>query len=110
MTADSPIQTEDLISVRSRISWGAIIAGSVLALALYFLLTLLGGAIGFSISDRFGGRTIGIAAAIYAIVVTAGCLFAGGLWPASSPLGKTSGKEPCTACSCGRRFSRCSCG
>jgi hypothetical protein len=47
-------------------------------LALYFLLTLLGGAIGFSVSDKFAGRDIGMAAAIYAIAVTAICLFAGG--------------------------------
>lgn len=72
------VGVEDMVGVRTRISWGAIIAGSVLALALYFLLTLLGGAIGFSISDKFGGKTIGIAAAIYAIVVTGACLFAGG--------------------------------
>ena len=75
---DSPVGVEDVAGVRSRISWGAIIAGSVLALALYFLLTLLGGAIGFSVSDKFGGRSIGIAAAVYAIVVTGVCLFVGG--------------------------------
>ncbi|MDY3555234.1 hypothetical protein R5W24_004373 [Gemmata sp. JC717] len=75
---EQPVGVEDLAGVRSRISWGAILAGSVLAVALYFLLTLLGGAIGFSVSDKFGGRTIGIAAAVYAIVVTAFCLFAGG--------------------------------
>jgi len=75
---DSPVGMEDLAGVRSRISWGAIIAGSVLALALYFLLTLLGGAVGFSVSDKFEGRNIGIAAAVYAIVVTALCLFVGG--------------------------------
>jgi len=69
---------EDLAAVRSRISWGSIVAGSVLALALYFLLTLLGGAIGFSVSDKFEGRNIGMGAAVYAIVVTALCLFAGG--------------------------------
>jgi hypothetical protein len=72
------VGVEDLAGVRSRISWGAILGGSVLAIALYFLLTLLGGAIGFSISDKFGGKTIGIAAAVYAIAVTAFCLFAGG--------------------------------
>ena len=74
----SHVDLEDVSGVRSRISWGAIMAGSVLALALYFLLTLLGGAIGFSVSDKFEGRNIGIAAAVYAIVVTAVCLFAGG--------------------------------
>ncbi|WP_020476570.1 hypothetical protein [Zavarzinella formosa] len=77
-TQGSVIGAEDVIGVRSRISWGAIIAGSVLALALYFLLSLLGGAIGFSVSDKFGGRTIGITAAVYAILATSVCLFVGG--------------------------------
>ncbi len=82
MTGERTEQTvgaEDLVGVRSRISWGPIVAGSVLALAMYFLLTLLGGAIGFSISDKFEGKTISIAAAVYAIVVTAASLFVGGL-------------------------------
>ena len=77
-SARTGVDIEDIAAVRSRISWGAIAAGSVLALALYFLLTLLGGAIGFSISDKFEGKNIGLAAAIYAIAVTALCLFAGG--------------------------------
>lgn len=76
---ESPVGVEDLVGVRSRISWGAIVAGSVLALALYFLLTLLGSAIGFSVSDKFEGRNIGAGAAVYAVLVTAACLFAGGV-------------------------------
>jgi hypothetical protein len=75
---EQSVGVEDVSGVRGRVSWGAILAGSVLALALYFLLTLLGGAIGLSVSDKFGGKTIGIAAAIYAVVVTAVSLFAGG--------------------------------
>jgi len=78
MADTSAVYAEDLVPVRSRISWGAITAGSVLALALYFLLTLLGGAVGLSVSDRLEGRTIGIGAAVYAILVTASCLFVGG--------------------------------
>ena len=74
----SSVYAEDAASVRSRISWGAIVAGSVLALALYFLLTLLGGAIGFSIGDKTSAQSLGVAAAVWAIVVTAACLFAGG--------------------------------
>lgn len=74
----SMVGTEDLLPVRSRISWGAVLAGAVLALAVYFLLTLLGGAIGLSVSDKFEGRNIGNAAAVYAIVATAGCLLLGG--------------------------------
>lgn len=72
------VDVEDVMAVRSRISWGAIVAGSVLAIALYFLLTLLGGAIGLSVSDKFAGKNIGMAEAVYAIAVTALCLFTGG--------------------------------
>jgi len=75
---DTAVGVEDISGVRSRICWGAILAGSVLAIAMFFLLTLFGRAIGFSVSDKFEGKNIGMAAAIYAIVVTAICLFAGG--------------------------------
>lgn len=78
MVGDSTVHTEDLVPVRGRISWGAILAGSVLALSLYFLLTLLGGAIGFSISGSTSAQTVGVAAAVWAIIVTAACLFVGG--------------------------------
>jgi len=78
MVSNSPVQTEDLVAVGSRIRWGAIVAGSVLSLALYFLLTLLGGAIGFSVSDRTTAQELGMAAAVWAIGVTAVCLFVGG--------------------------------
>ena len=47
VSVSAPVHAEDLIPVRSRITWGAILAGSVLALSLYFLLALLGGAVGF---------------------------------------------------------------
>lgn len=77
-TRESQVHLSDVMPVSSRISWGAIIAGSVLALAIYFLLTLLGGAIGFSISDNTTAQGLGLVAAIWAIVVTAGCMFIGG--------------------------------
>jgi len=78
MAADTPVHAEDLMPVRSRVSWGAVIAGSVMALALYFLLTLLGAAIGFSISSSMSAESVSIAAAIWAIAVTSLCLFLGG--------------------------------
>ncbi|HUR52634.1 MAG TPA: hypothetical protein VMZ71_00755 [Gemmataceae bacterium] len=72
------MRSEDVIPVRSRVSWGAIIAGSVLALSLYFMLALLGGAAGMSISDKVTASNLGTGAAIYAIIVTVVCLFVGG--------------------------------
>ncbi len=75
---DLPVSREDLVGTGSRINWGPIFAGSVLALSLYFLLSLLGAATGLSVSDKFDARNVGIGAAVYAIVVTAFCLFVGG--------------------------------
>lgn len=72
------IHAEDVLPVRSRISWGAIAAGSVLALALHLLLALFGGAVGLTAGDRFDGRTIGLAAAAWAVAIAAVSLLAGG--------------------------------
>jgi hypothetical protein len=78
MTNDTPVQAEDVIPVRSRISWAAIVAGSLLALAVFFLLNLLGTAIGLSIHDNVSGRSLAIGAVVWAVLVTAGALFLGG--------------------------------
>ncbi len=78
MTNDTPVHAEDVIPVHSRISWAAIVAGSMLALALTLLLTLLGSAIGLSVHDNVNGRSLAIGAVIWAVLVTAGSLFLGG--------------------------------
>jgi hypothetical protein len=78
MTNDTPVQAEDVIPVRSRISWAAIVAGSLLALAVFFLLNLLGSAIGLSVHDNVNGRNLAIGAVVWAVLVTAGALFLGG--------------------------------
>ena len=78
VVASSPASPEDMVAVRSRISWGAITAGAVLALSLYFALTLLGGAIGLSIGGKASAETLEIGAAVWAIVSTVLCLFVGG--------------------------------
>ena len=79
MALDTTVGAEDVMPVRSRISWAPILAGSVVALSLYFLLTLFGAALGFSISDKTSTQGLAIGAAVYAIVMTAVCLFVGGL-------------------------------
>jgi hypothetical protein len=72
------VRAEDLLAVRSRISWGPIIAGAALALAVFFLLALLGGALGLSVNGQVRGDNIATGAAVWAIVTTALCLFIGG--------------------------------
>ena len=47
MSSTTPtLKATDLLAVKSRVSWGAISAGAMVALAIYFFLTLLGLAIG----------------------------------------------------------------
>jgi len=64
--------------VRSRVSWGAILAGAVIALAVYFLLSALGVALGLSLSDRVDPNNLGTGAGIYALVSYLVALFLGG--------------------------------
>lgn len=79
MENSTPVRAEDLLPVGSRVSWGAIFAGAMVALALYFLLGLIGGAIGLSVSDRLRPSSVGMGAAIWAILSTVAALFVGGL-------------------------------
>ncbi len=79
MALETTVGAEDVMPVRSRISWAPILAGSVVALSLYFLLTLLGAALGFSISAHTSTQGLAIGAAVYAIVMTGLCLFVGGM-------------------------------
>lgn len=81
--ADSPANNmpgvEDVMSVGTRISWGAIFAGGILALALQFLFTLLGSAVGLSISDRMSADNLHTAAVVWALFTLCLSLFMGGL-------------------------------
>src|SRR5688572_6232407 len=70
---------EDLVSVGSRISWGAIAAGAVVALAMQFLLGVLGAAVGVSVHDRVETENLQTAAAIWSIVTVCAALFVGGM-------------------------------
>jgi hypothetical protein len=75
---EETVGMEDLVPVTSRISWAAIFAGAVMALGVYLVLTLLGGAIGLSVNDDVSSGTLSTGAAIWAIVTTILALFVGG--------------------------------
>ncbi|MFL5331490.1 MAG: hypothetical protein ACJ8C4_21580 [Gemmataceae bacterium] len=80
MNAQSSVpQAEDLISVGSRISWGAILGGGVVALAIYFMLTSLGAAVGLSFSDRMNTNTLQTSALAWSILTLCVALFVGGM-------------------------------
>lgn len=72
----------EAIGDRRRISWGAIIAGTVAALSVQLLLTLLGLSIGMWAVDPAAGQEgfqgIGIGAAIWALVSFLVALYVGG--------------------------------
>jgi ABC-type transport system involved in multi-copper enzyme maturation permease subunit len=65
-------------SVRSRISWGAILAGAAVAIAIYALLIALGVAVGMSVSDDVNARTLGTGAGVWGFISLLIALFAGG--------------------------------
>jgi hypothetical protein len=60
------------------VSWGALFAGTVVALAVYLLLSVLGVALGLSISPQVGDRELGIGAIVWAILTMLLSLFIGG--------------------------------
>ena len=64
----------------SRISWGAVFAGLLIATALQVVLTVLGAAIGLTALDgEDSGRAFGIGAGIWALLVPLATLFVGGM-------------------------------
>lgn len=70
---------EDVSSVGSRISWGAILAGAVITIATYLVLTFLFAALGLSLTDAgVRANEVGIGALIAAIIALAASLFFGG--------------------------------
>lgn len=74
----STVQTHDLMPVHSRVSWGAVFAGTVVALAVYFLFSVLGVALGLSVTPHVQDRALGIGAAIWALASVLLSLFLGG--------------------------------
>src|SRR4051812_23102713 len=77
----SAVRPTDVLPVRSRVSWGAIIAGAMVALAIYFVLTLLGMALGLELVHR-RNVDLGAGAAIYSILTLLIAMFFGG-WATS---------------------------
>lgn len=87
-TAATPNPT-DLLSVRSRVSWGAIAAGAMIALAIYFLFTILGVALSIETASRDATENLGLGAAIYSIVTLLLAMFFGGWATSRLAVGET---------------------
>jgi hypothetical protein len=78
MTTPEKIRPEDVLAVRSRVSWSAIFAGATVAVALYILLGSLGVALGFTVAPRVSDNELKISAALWAIASVLVSLFLGG--------------------------------
>jgi alkylhydroperoxidase family enzyme len=72
------IQASDVLPVRSRISWGAVLAGAFIALTTYLVLSALGLAMGLSLGSHMSSQSLAISAGIWTIVSMLIALFAGG--------------------------------
>ena len=79
-------------SVRSRVSFGPIVGGAVVALAVYLLLSLLGVALGLSVSAHATTTELGIGAAAWALAALLIALFCGGFIVSQCTVGETAGE------------------
>jgi len=89
--AGNEVRGEDVKSVGTRISWGAVLAGAVVALALYVVMTALGMAIGFSVGHDLSLKTLASGGLVWSILTVGLSLFAGG-WTTSQ---LTAGETKC---------------
>jgi hypothetical protein len=71
-------QAAELLSVRSRMSWGAIAAGAMVALSIYIVLTMLGIALGIEVAMRGASAHLGAEVAIFSILTLLLAMFFGG--------------------------------
>jgi hypothetical protein len=96
LTQRQEMGVEDTFPVQSRISWGAIVAGAVVALACYLVLMLLGTAIGATtmaatntpVTDR-GMAYYATGAVIWATLAMLASLFTGGCVAGQLSVGET---------------------
>jgi hypothetical protein len=75
-------RASDLLPVRSRVSWGAIAAGAMVALTIYVVFALLGVALGIEAAVRGTEDYLGTGTAIYSILSLLIAMFFGG-WATS---------------------------
>ena len=85
MSTDLDYRDEPVLPVFSRISWAAIFAGAFAAFVIYFILNLLGAAVGLTVGDK----ELGAGEAIWAIIVMLLALFIGGMVTTRCTVGET---------------------
>jgi hypothetical protein len=74
---DRTVGIEDVAGVKSRVSWGAILGGAVVALSVYLLLTIFFAGVGLSLTElgvRSGtAATIAIIAGVLSVILAMFC-------------------------------------
>jgi hypothetical protein len=80
---EGPVRVEDVAGVRSRISWQAILAGAIIAIAANLVFTMFFAAIGLTLTEAgVRGNAVGIGALIATLFSVLISLFIGG-WVAT---------------------------
>src|SRR5436190_9189716 len=86
-----PVRYEDVAPLRSRISWGAIIAGGVTALACALVLTLFFAGVGLSLTAAdVRSNALEIGSLVAAVVTVIVAMFVGGWVTTQLTAGETS--------------------
>jgi hypothetical protein len=80
--AHPSLQASDLLAVRSRVSWAAILAGAMVALTIYIVLMLLGLTVGITAAIKGTHMDLGVGSGLYTVFALAVAFFFGG-WTAS---------------------------
>jgi len=83
------LRPEDTSSVGTRISWGAVLAGVVVTLALYLVLAIAGTAIGLTVGGWARAESITVWAMAWATFSTCVALFCGGAVTSQLTAGET---------------------
>lgn len=85
-----PVRLHDVASVGSRVSWGALLAGAVVALTVYVALGVLGVAVGLSTAEvaEVDGGALAIGTAVWAALSLLISLFLGGFVTSRSTVGE----------------------
>ncbi len=91
-SSSAATRPSDVMSVGTRVSWGAVTAGVVITLAVYVTLTLLAFAVGLSTVDQMGSKTFAVSAAVVSILCLLVALFVGGCVASSSTVGEEKGE------------------
>jgi hypothetical protein len=72
------VEAHDLTSVGSRVSWGAVLAGAAIALALNAVLWMGGTALGITLLDKVRHNTLTLIGAIWMLASSLFSMFVGG--------------------------------